>query len=310
MKTRWKGFLALTVMLIVLSVAWITIIGALGYFEEDRVEISRSFQLTEGANLTVRNIEGKTEIDVWEGDTLELKFIKKTYFGKDELDKVELLVDQDHDLHLEAESEKTYDWIRTDFEIRVPSFVNVIEVISDSGKIVLDGISGNVTAKTESGEIRINNVEVVEKARSKNGAVDIRDCGLVKEASTDNGGINLERCDWVIFASVENGGIMGEDIQVFEEAEAENGGIDIEVMSIAAEGMLINAENGGIYLKIPENMTADFDMRVKNGAVDLQDFSVRTYLVDRDDEKKGSVNGGGPLIKMRADNGGIILKGV
>jgi hypothetical protein len=51
-------------------------------------------------------------------------------------------------------------------------------------------------------------------------------------------------------------------------------------------------------------------MRVENGAVELKDFRERSYETDKEDEKVGSVNEGGPLIKSRAENGGIILQGV
>ncbi len=310
MKMRWKGFLAITGMIMVITLAWLGFIGAMGYFELEREEISRTFVLDPGANLSVKNYDGKTEIDLWEGDTVELKFIKKTRFGKDELDRVELKVENDGDLFLGLKRERFIDWIETDFEIRVPSFINVTNVENELGRIVIDGVSGNLTVKTESGGIRVNNVDNVQKISSQSGGIEVTNCDLVRTVSTHDGGINIEDCEVVRYVKVENGGIAVSDTSYLIEASAENGGIHIEVKDILPEGMLLTTENGGIILMIPEETDANFDMRVENGEVLLKDFSARSYAIDHEEEKVGSVNNGGPLIKLRADNGGIILEGV
>jgi hypothetical protein len=306
---RWKGFLAVTGIIMVITLAWIGLIGAMGYFELDRVEITRTFVLDPGSNLTVENYDGKTEIDLWDGDSVELKFIKKTRFGKEELDRVDLEIENEGDLFIGLERERYVDWVETDFEIRVPSFVNISRVKNQLGTMVIDGVSGNITVVSESGAVSIQNVESIRKVSSSSGGIEIKNCGYVNTVTADNGGIMIENCDHVRYARVNNGGIMVKGTGILEEASAENGGIDVEVGDILTGGMLFSAENGGIMIKIPESLGADFDMRVQNGEVQLKDFGDRTYDIDDETEKIGSVNGGGPLIKARAENGGIIIEG-
>ena len=310
MKMRWKGFLAVTGVIMVITLAWIGLIGAMGYFELDREEITRTFVLDPGSNLTVENYDGKTEIDLWDGESVEVKFIKKTRFGKDELDKVNLDIEDQGDLFIGLERERYVDWVETDFEIRVPSSVNVSRVKNQLGKIVIEGVSGNLTVISDSGGVSIENVDSIRKVSSSSGGIEIRNCGYVNTVTADNGGILIEDCDHVRYVKVNNGGIMVRRTGLLEEASAENGGIDIEVRDILPGGMLFSAENGGIMVKIPESIEADFDMRVENGEVQLKDFQDRAYDIDEETEKAGSVNGGGPLIKARAENGGIIIEGV
>jgi hypothetical protein len=310
MKMRWKGFLAISGIILVISLAWIGLIGAMGYFELDREEITRTFILKPGSNLTVENFDGKTEVDLWDGETVEVKFIKKTRYGSEELDRLEMEVKNDGNLSLRVDRDRFVDWVETDFEIRVPSFVNVTEVENEYGKIVIDGVSGNLTVRSESGEISIKNVRSIHKVTSSTGGIELKNCDYVRSVDTDHGGIHIKDCGHIKFVSVDNGGIMVEDTNIVEEASADNGGVSVDVMKVPEEGMLLSAENGGVHISIPDTLDANFDLRVENGEVTLDDFNVREYDIDSDSEKVGTVNGGGPLIKARAENGGIILQGV
>jgi len=310
MRIRAKGFLALSAILFLISILWLGLIGAMGYFELEREEISRTFVLEPGANLTVKNMHGKTEVDLYDGETIEVKFIKKTRFGNDQLDDVKLMVDEDGDLDLEVKKDIFKDWVETDLEIRIPEFINLTFVENVAGHITIDGTSGELTAITDSGGIEIKNVKYIKKAEADSGGIIITNADYVVKASTSSGGVAVKDTRYVEVLSAENGGVSTENVDILEEATADNGGLHILVNNLSQEGMFLSVNNGGIYIEIPADLDADFDMRVENGAVELADFDSRAYDIDEEEIKKGYVNGGGPLIKMRADNGGIQLVGV
>ena len=53
--------------------------------------------------LKVTNVNGQIEINAYDGDTVALEAVKKSRFGKEELDKVEIVVtESDNEIRIEA----------------------------------------------------------------------------------------------------------------------------------------------------------------------------------------------------------------
>lgn len=313
MKMRWKGFLTVLAITVVITLIWMSIIGSMGYFHEDRIEIKRDFDTGDGLNLTVRNFDGKIDIEKWDESYIQMTFIKKTHFGKDELNKYDLIVDEtDNGISLGLERKKMVHWIITDFLLNIPENVNLTDVYTKTGQIIIDDVNGDLKVESESAEITVKNVDNVSKVRTDHGGITLINCRYVGSVKANAGGIEIIGSEMVEYISVGGGGIMVRDTVQVKEANADAGGIDINVESIHEDGMILSTELGGIELKVPSSIEADYDMKADAGGVEL-DFpgaNVSNKGIHRDDEKTGELNGGGPTIRMRADAGGLILVGV
>ena len=63
--------------------------------------------------------------------------------------------------------------------------------------------------------------------------------------------------------------------------------------------------SGEIVVMFPSNVAIDVDARASSGSVS-SDFPVQGSISEN--SIKGTINGGGPLLKMRADYGDIYLR--
>lgn len=133
--------------------------------------------------------------------------------------------------------------------------------------------SMNVTADTVNGAIKVSNVAGEIELDTTNGRIEVANCSGSVEASTTNGAIGVE------LLSAKSG-----------------------------KDMRFETTNGRISLALPATLAADIDASTTNGSVH-SDLPLSTTRVSRT-TIKGTLNGGGPKIRLRTTNGGIDIRAV
>lgn len=122
-----------------------------------------------------------------------------------------------------------------------------------------------------------------------NGAIRIRDVSGELDLDTTNGKINVANCSGSV------------------EASTTNGGIDVELVSVSrGRDMEFSTTNGRISLTVPSTLAADINAATTNGSV-RSDLPLTATRVSRT-SIRGTLNGGGPEIRLRTTNGGIDIK--
>jgi DUF4097 and DUF4098 domain-containing protein YvlB len=122
-----------------------------------------------------------------------------------------------------------------------------------------------------------------------NGAVRVSGVTGVLKVGTTNGKIEMERCGGSIDASSTNGRVVADLVTV-----------DAQRMS------RFETTNGRVTVTVPATLRAEVDAATTNGHIDsylpvLTHSSSRTAL-------RGTVNGGGPKLKIRTTNGSIDIR--
>ena len=80
-----------------------------------------------------------------------------------------------------------------------------------------------------------------------------------------------------------------------------NGDIDVSFPSAVKGSMKLKTEQGDIY--------TDFDMKITStGPKKTEDTKSGRYKIVIDDWKKGDINGGGPEITMKTNNGDVYIR--
>jgi DUF4097 and DUF4098 domain-containing protein YvlB len=127
--------------------------------------------------------------------------------------------------------------------------------------------------------------------KTRNGGINVSDVrGSLKFEAT-NGGINLHRLA---------GDINGSTV---------NGGVNIELTGAAWEGnqIQVTTKNGGVTFALPENYSAHFQTETQNG-----DLRSEFPLNIREERKSRThdfiTGGGGAIIHVKTQNGGVTLK--
>jgi hypothetical protein len=244
--------------------------------------ITKSESITEDTmdgvdNLTlnIQNRNGAIKLVGWDKDYLHYTITKRSNWGKDELDLVDIHVSKNQN-SVDFRVEKKEKRARVSIEIvcQVPANLITGAVRTSNGSIS----NGSITCTSHNGTV---------------------------EASTSNGSIRLSHLA-AARASTSNGKIVITDVPNVLTAKTSNGSIYAEVSSISQDTSF-RTSNGSITLAISETIDADISAHTSNSKISIDDLDVRVQSLSRN-SFKGSVGSGGPIITASTSNGKIKLR--
>ena len=123
--------------------------------------------------------------------------------------------------------------------------------------------------------------------RSSNGGINVADVEGRIEFHTVNGGVKLSRLAGEVTGRTSNGGID----------------VDLDGSGWIGAGLDVETSNGGVRLRIPEQYSARLEASTDNGGMNV-DFPVTMQgRITR--EISTNIGAGGPLIRVKTNNGGI-----
>jgi DUF4097 and DUF4098 domain-containing protein YvlB len=102
-----------------------------------------------------------------------------------------------------------------------------------------------------------------------------------------------------------NGGVKLSGVSGEVRGRTSNGGVDVDLDGATwmGEGLDVQTSNGGVKLRIPEQYSARLEAGTVNGGISI-DFPITLQgRIDR--EIVTNLGGGGPLIRVRTNNGGV-----
>lgn len=182
---------------------------------------TQTFPLNEDGKFSINNIDGRIEVHGWNSNAVVLvTAIHGESRESVEAIKVNIDSEPNHvDVHTEQPDGKQ-NKAAVDYTVQVPEHARLKDVSSVNGGIVIDGVSGDITASTVNGE------------------TGIKDAGSNLKLNTVNGNITakmnkLGRGQTVSFNSV-NGRVM---LSLPENADAK---------------FAVNSLNGGLTSEFPE----------------------------------------------------------
>jgi hypothetical protein len=173
-------------------------------------------------------------------------------------------------------------------EQRAREIVGAVRVDAAPDKVSADGPDGLGRGESWHVSYRLHVPTMTSLSlRSTNGGINITDVEGRIEFQTVNGGVKLS-------------GLAGE-----VRGRTSNGGVDVELDGTTwrGDGLDVETSNGGVRLRIPEHYSARLETGTVNGGFNI-DFPVSVQgRVDR--EITADLGGGGPLIRVRTNNGGV-----
>lgn len=171
------------------------------------------------------------------------------------------------------------------FEIETPPDTQ-LRARADSGGIRVRGIHGRVDCKTDSG------------------GIDIQDVGSDVHAEADSGGVHINNIKGSVFARVDSGGIDATDVAGQVDAQADSGHIRLGQTSAAA--IRAKADSGGVSVKLAPGAGYDINAESESGRISVPEMTVSSAFSRHHIE--GKIRGGGPLVSIRVDSGGITIE--
>jgi DUF4097 and DUF4098 domain-containing protein YvlB len=239
-------------------------------------EWSKTFNLTGKPDLRVETSDANIRVDTWDQNTIEAKVTTVRYKIGENGIRI-----QDHQNGDVVEIDVRYPHHNFNFEYgqhRVDISIHIPR-------------EGKVNLRTGDGKIEIAGFK---------GEMDLY---------SGDGSETLDAVDGKLRASTSDGHIRANGR--FDEMELKTGDGHVEVRATAgsslASGWRLETGDGNVTLEIPDNLAADVDLHTGDGHIDL-DMPVATEGKIRENEVRGKLNGGGPLMTIRTGDGSIHLR--
>ena len=279
-----------------------------------RDEIMESFAVKPGGTLNFDSDLANLEITTSETDTLRAEFTRE--FKVSTAQEADALRQR-----LSVEMAKTDNgvkvtvrWagdrmdndrpkVRLDFRIAMPRQFNLDLRTCGSAKV--GDLDGTVKAVMKGGSAQFGNVTGPVMARADGGSVSIHDVGGDLEATSNGGSVAVGRANGKVMARANGGSVAIDEATDAIDAKAAGGSVQAYMSKQPRADSKLIAEAGNVDLRLPESIAINIDAACSAGRL-RSDFSL--YGHQDDDRLKGTINGGGPLIMVRASAGNIHLR--
>lgn len=125
-----------------------------------------------------------------------------------------------------------------------------------------------------------------------------------------NGGVAIAGVESAVEFHSINGGISLKNVAGNFRGDTVNGGVSVTLTGTAwkGQGLDVATTNGGVSMKVPETFSAQLDLSTVNGGMSVK--LPNAQQARRGDHKLNMTLGsGGPLIRIRTQNGGVSISG-
>jgi DUF4097 and DUF4098 domain-containing protein YvlB len=201
--------------------------------------------------------------------------------------------------------------------IRVASAKGKISAETGGGNVVIvSGLQGAVL-DTGGGNIQVQHCDGHVKATTGGGSIDLGDLGGPAEIETGGGSIHLASAKGLVNAETGSGSI---ELDGVPSARAETGSGGIIAKFISSNGehsdSVLQTAVGDItvYLAPSMNISIRASIDAANGHTIHSDFAEIRVATEGGEwgpksvSAEGSLNGGGPVLKIRTTTGNIVLR--
>ena len=263
------SFLILFLLTVVPSVGLLNAGGLKDYDQKE--EFSKTLPLKDGGIFSLKNVNGFIHIETWNRNEVEIYAEKAVRGRRENLDKITIEIDSGASfVRVDTVFPKISTFRgRVNYEIKVPAGIELGEIRTVNGNVIITGPLGDV------------------------------------EAASTNGNVSVSDISGRMALTTTNGSIKAVDVTGEIRARSTNGSIHLSVGSVT-EGISARTTNGGITLSIEtRSIDADLEARTTNGSIQV-DFPI-TIQAGWNSKRniEGKIGDGGSLISLKTTNGSI-----
>ncbi len=179
---------------------------------------------------------------------------------------------------------------------------------SSGGNILLQGCQNKVDVKTSIGNINLGNVAGNVKAKTASGGdIQVGNVGGTVNAETSIGNLRFGQVKGAVWGKTSSGGtITLQNCQGKVDMKTSLGDIHAEMTTQPRQQWALQTTSGGkIVVKLISNIAVLVDAQTSSSGRVSSEFPVQGSISKN--SLKGTINGGGPLLKLRTSIGDIRL---
>lgn len=151
-----------------------------------------TYPVTAGTSLDIENRNGSITIVPVDGDSIVVRAVKRTSWGKSEFDKIHIEVTKGDPFTVVTKVLREPARVSVEYELRIPRSMLVRTANTTNGSIEVTGVKGTMELHTSNGSVTAENIDGAVDAMTTNGNVALRRLTAVTGATTTNGTIECE----------------------------------------------------------------------------------------------------------------------
>jgi hypothetical protein len=307
--------------------------------------IKQAFVNTSGGSIQVSGVtDGSARVEVYVNDNHGQELTKQEAQKRIEKDYTLDIDVHDGEIHATAKSKRESNWgwnnnnVSISFKVYVPVKTST-NLHTSGGSIHLDNLSGNEKFETSGGSLHLDHLAGVIKGETSGGSIHVSDskdnidletsggsiaadnCQGTIRLETSGGSLNLTRLNGSVKANTSGGSIHGDDIGGELITGTSGGSINLtgingSLDASTSAGSLhaqfkqvgkyvkLDVSSGHIDLILPEKQALNLDIRAGN----ITKGQLNNFNGDADKEHiRGSINGGGAVVRADAGSGRVNL---
>lgn len=264
--------------------------------------IKRSFKVNQGGTLFLDVDQGGVEVTTRRGSEVLIEIeltvdVDDRTKAKEVMESYRSDFDQrGNDIFVRSRFDKTEGFwgrirdaskVKIHITARIPEQYNV-DFRSGFGSVRINDLDGNVNGRTGAGEIEIGMVS---------GTVDI---------STGTGHVEVDGAA-NLFVKTGAGNIHARNVKGKAEVNTGAGDIEVEITSQPEEDSHLVTGAGSVTVLLEDDIAMDIEAQTNMGSA-ITDFPLRVETNFIKKSFGGPINGGGPLLRIRAGIGSVELK--
>ena len=197
--------------------------------------------------------------------------------------------------------------VHVDFTISVPAAF-ATDLRTSGGPITVGDLNGKVQARTSGGGIRLGKIGAEVIAHTSGGSVSLDQAAGPVDLSSSGGNITVGPVAGRADLSTSGGSIKIDSVVGALRANTSGGSIRATIAGPLQDDCVLSTSGGSVRVAVEKTAAFRLDASTSGGGVDAEGLTLTLEkgTIGRS-RIAGSVNGGGPLLKLRSSGGNITV---
>ena len=304
-----------------LVAGWLALVPFVAHAKIERV-VEKSFTVQPGGTLQVETQGGNIRItpstDSVEKVTANEKIRASTEAEADDiLKKLALTLEQNgNDVVATAKYEQgvpgmhwgSWPPVQVDFIVTVPaSFAT--DLHTSGGDIVVGDMAAKVHARTSGGNVKLGKIGAEIDAHTSGGNMSLDEGRGSVKLGTSGGDIAVGHVAGPAELSTSGGNIRIESVENSVHASTSGGNVRAGIVGPLKEDCVLSTSGGTVKVTVDKAAAFRLDASTSGGNVEAEGLTITMEKSGRSRSKlAGTVNGGGPLLKLRSSGGDVEIQ--
>jgi len=198
--------------------------------------------------------------------------------------------------------------VQVSFDVTVPAHTST-DLRTSGGDIRVGDLAGRMQIRTSGGDVTAGMIDGEVHALTSGGDIDLKQATGHTRLGTSGGNIKVGRVLGSADLSTSGGDIGIGGVEGALKAHTSGGDVTASIQGPLQQDCSIGTSGGDVRVKLDHNVGFNLDAATSGGGIDARGI---TITIDKGGAGKsrlsGTVNGGGPQLRLRTSGGNIEIR--